>query len=243
MWGGLMLNIAIVDDEKIFTEKLKKTVKNICTENDVVCDIECMLDGFSVLEEYYKYDIIFLDIEMPNLNGIEIAKKINDFKNLNHSPYIIFVTNKDNLVFAALKQLPYSFIRKSSLDEDTSKCIIKINSLISKKQKKYSIKVGRNIVVADIDSIIYLEKKNNYVVFHTLKNTYSERSNIDIKYDELSENNFIRPHIGYLVNMKYISELRINELQLQDGTIIPVSKKYRAKVKDEFYDWMVTIND
>ena len=176
---------------------------------------------------------------MPLINGIETAKKINELKKDEEFPIFVFVTNKDNLVFTALKQFPYSFIPKSDLADGIEKCIVTVNRKIKEKSIRYPVKVGRSTLFLDPDQIIYIEKEKNYVVFNTKNNQYRERSNIDEKLNDLRSYGFIRTHIGYIVNLKYISKVESNGVILNNGSVIPVSKSYKQSVKELFFDWMV----
>ncbi|MGN1467056.1 MAG: LytR/AlgR family response regulator transcription factor [Ruminococcus sp.] len=235
------MNIAVVDDCKSFVDEFCKLIKNYCDKNNVKYKTDAFYDGYSILESYGKYDLIFLDIEMPMIDGIEIAEKINKFKSKDNveTPYIVFVTNKDNLVFTALKQFPYTFIRKEHFGEDIEKCIVDINKKLNVHQSRYPVKVGRITKLLSPENILYIEKDKNYVIFHTADNQYRERSNIDDKLNDLLQFGFIRTHVGYLVNLKYVSEISSSEIILINGKEIPISKSYRQSVKEQYFNWVV----
>lgn len=239
------MNIAVVDDSKAFVNDFCVTIKNYCEKHKVESMIDPLYDGFTVLENYSKYDLIFLDIDMPLIDGIEIAKRINEAKNKSNIdiPYIVFVTNKDNLVFTALRLFPYAFIRKNHFSEDIEKCIVSINQKLSGRSLRYPVKTGRSTRFLNFDEILYLEKDKNYVIFHTFDSQYRERTNIDEKLKDLSSMGFIRPHIGYLVNQKYVSEVSGTEILLINGQEIPISKSYKQSVKKQYFDWMVKRDD
>lgn len=234
------MNILIIDDDQIFLNSLKQTVIEVCSKEDIPIKVSTEDDPVCVIEEekYKHSDIILLDIDMPDVSGIEIASQINDRKGKSEKPVIIFVTNREELVFDALKEQPYSFVRKSHI-EDLTACLLKIRDKISSADI-YSIKTGRGIDNLFINDIIYLEKKNNYVHFHTEVGTYRERTNIESKLSDLSSYGFLRPQIGYIVNVRYIEEVQKNTVLLSNGKEVPLSKKYRKSIKQDFYEWMVT---
>lgn len=234
-----MLRIAVVDDDKCFNKYLADLVQQVCVKNDITFSVECLYEGYSLIENLDKYDLIFLDIEMPLINGIETAKKINEIKKDEEFPIFVFVTNKDNLVFTALKQFPYCFIPKSDLEYGIEKSIVNVNRKIKEKATKYPVKVGRSTLFLNPDEIIYIEKEKNYVVFNLTNNKYRERSNIAEKLNDLRNYDFIRTHIGYIVNLKYISKLEGNSVILNNGGMIPVSKSYKQSAQKLFFDWMV----
>ena len=237
----IFMNVLLVDDEKTFLTLLKKKIFDFCRKHDISVNVTTTTDPYLLLEdERYKHtDIILLDIDMPNISGIDIASRINSMKGTSDRPYIIFVTNRDGLVFEALKKQPYSFVRKSHLD-DIKACLLNIYTKLSREESIH-IKSGRTIDRIAVKEIVYVEKEKNYIIFHTERGKYRERTTIDEKAVELLPKGFLRPHIGYLVNVKYIDELLPQSLQMTNGVQIPLSKKYRKEVKQSFYEWMVKI--
>lgn len=233
------MNVLLVDDEKAFLVSLKKYVLKICGEKNIDINIAATADPYCVLEneQYKHYDVILIDIDMPAVSGIEITQKINSLKGASTKPYIIFVTNRDGLVFEALKTQPYSFVRKSHLG-DLTPCLESIYSRLSREDPIY-IKSGSRTDRLEINEIIYIEKEKNYIIFHTQRGEYKERSSIDRIAGDLTENNFLRPHIGYLVNIRFIDELLPDSIRLINGIVIPVTKKYRKEIKQRFYEWVV----
>ena len=233
------MNVLIIDDEHTVLNLLKETVIQVCEKENIPIKVKIEDDPVSAItDEKYKHsDVILLDIEMPDVSGLEIASKINERKGKADKPYIIFVTNKDELVFDALKEQPYSFVRKSHL-EDLTVCLRKIQEKISLADV-YSIKTGRGIDNLYINDIIYLEKKNNYVLFHTEIGVYKERTNIESKLLDLSQYGFLRPQIGYLVNVRYIEKITKSTIILSSGEDIPLSKKYSKSIKQDFFEWVV----
>lgn len=128
-----MLKIAIVDDEIAFVERIERIITETCKQLNLNFSIDKYSNGFDILDNYKKYHLIFLDIEMPSINGIETAQKLNDLKGSSEIPFLVFVSSHDELVFEALKSFPYSFIRKSDINDNdcVSKLIIKITKLIN----------------------------------------------------------------------------------------------------------------
>lgn len=232
------MRFAIIDDDINFAELLQNKITLLCNKNNYEVKIKCFSEAEPVLEEdqFIKYDIIFLDIEMPEVNGIDVAEKINRLRGNSDIPYIIFVTSKDNMVFEALKVLPYSFVRKSQL-EDIEVCV---NSLCKRLNLSptYSIKDGRGIRSIEIKNIIRIEKQRNYTIFHTKGGIYTERSSIDEKHKDLSQYHFLRPHIGYLINAEHIVEYKKDDVRMSDNSIIAISRTYKKSFKEELHKWM-----
>ena len=98
-----MLKIAVVDDEIVFVESLINKITAVCEKLNLKFKIDKYSNGFDILENYSKYHLIFLDIEMPSIDGIATAKRINELKSSAEIPFIVYVTSHDELVFDALK--------------------------------------------------------------------------------------------------------------------------------------------
>ena len=234
------MNVLIIDDDRNYHRILEKKVTEICQAIDIPLTVRCIDLPYASEEEnrYLHSDVILLDIDMPKISGIELASRINSLKGNAEKPYIIFVTSMDGLVFEALREQPYSFVRKDHLD-DLAPCLLRIHEKLQLSDS-YTIKVGRDMVSLPFRELIYLEKSGNYVVFYTVNGEYRERTTIDEKEVDLKPYSFLRPHIGFLVNPAYIAEQLPESLRLNNGVIIPVSKRYRKEIKREFYEWMVS---
>lgn len=235
-----MLRIAVCDDDKVFADELILLLENVCKLKSIEFDIDYFSSGDDVLEKCLSYHLIFLDIIMPGVDGIKSAEKINLMRETTDTPFIVFVSGNDNLVFSALKQFPYGFVRKSCLDSDIEDCVERVNRLVKKGScsKRYSVKVGREVMLLDVEQILYVQKENNYCVFYTNNGAYKERSKIDYKYNDLKKFGFIRTGVGSLVKTSHVVEFHTDEVILDSGVIIPISKKYRKSVKEEYLSYL-----
>lgn len=235
------MKIAIIDDQQVFLDELKERISTLCKHFNFECEIKCYDSPALIKDEDYltKFEIILLDIDMPHINGIKLAREINRHRHSQIIPYIIFVSAMDFLVFEALEQFPYSFVRKSHL-EDLDKCILNIHNM-RKKSPVYSVKMGRTAKLIELDKTMYLEKNGNYVNFYTTEGMYQERSLIDDKYRDLSQYGFIRPHIGAIANANFITEINSNYIRLKNGKEIPISRTYKKEVKEKYYEWLVRV--
>ena len=229
------MKLAIIDDKKAFAERLRSYVLTLFAEKHTAVDITVTDNSEFILYNGKQFDVILLDIEMPSCSGIHLASKLNEKKNIDEKPYIIFVTNRDGLVFDALKQQPFSFVRKSHLD-DLKPCFDRL-IMLCESDIYYPIKTGRDIERVALKDIFYLEKQKNYVIYHTAHGTISERTTLDKKSDLLN-NGFLRTHIGYMVNTRFIDKIQTRDIILSDGTMIPLSRKYSETVRKQFFEWM-----
>lgn len=221
------MRIAVIDDEKLFlssfTEKLKPFI-------DIY---NSQIDLFSSPKEFMKsvmsYNIVFLDIDMPEIDGISIAKK-----RAGNNEKIVFVTNRESLVFQAYNETSsIGFVRKNHLSDDLNDVFKTINT-IEKNQKHITVKKGAEIINIRYCDIMYLEKQINNILIHAVTEIVTYRNTMKELEKTLSDYGFIKSHEGYLVNVEFIYYIGKTEIVLTNREKIPVSRKNVKLVKEAF---------
>lgn len=231
-----MLNIAIVDDENIFVEMLSSAIIEYCDKTDMQYRIDKYNDGYEMLEKCLCYHLVFLDIEMPTINGIEIANEINKLKENFEFPYFVFVTSHDELVFDALKHLPLSYLRKTDINnkESIQSIITKISKIIENGKNTINIRTNRQEISLLVSDVIYIEKKKNYSFIHTNSNEYAVKSPLSFYEELLSGYGFVRSHEGYIVNLQYVYKILDKSILLTNDKEVPISRNKSKMVKETF---------
>ncbi len=173
-----MVRASICDDDVIVAQKLKLIIeKEFLSRNiDFMCDI--YVDGIKFLENNIESqdELIILDIEMPALNGIEIAEYL---KKAGRNKNIVFVTNHENLVFRSLQFYPFSFIRKKDIDEEFPEMLKQFILEISKKNASFMFETKKTMVSVRTDTIMYLTYWEHKILLVTDKDdSYEFRSTL-----------------------------------------------------------------
>lgn len=230
--------IAICDDEEIFLEKIYSIVESNLKKLDFGYHIQKFLCAKALILSNCNenYDIVFLDIDMPETNGIEAAISI---KHSNPEIVIIFVTSKDELVYESIKTQPFRFIRKSKLTEEISESIIETFKILESNSYKLTIKVDNNFYKIDAAAITYIESNKNYVIVNTFNGKqFRYKHNISSIEKELEPYGFIRTHSGYLVNQKFIRRIEGNDVIIKNYERIPISRSKKYYVQQKFIEYM-----
>lgn len=234
----IVIKIAVCDDDKNFCLIFKEYLETQLKELNIQGKVEAIYTGSELIDRCEEFSLIFLDIEMPEINGLEVYDNISKFTNDGELPYIAFLTGKDEMVFEALKKRPLTFIRKSDYKEDVLYCLKKVIDTAD-TPFEYYLKEGRNTVVLKVKDIEYIEKDKNYLFFYANRNRYRERGTVAEIEKKLCKCCFLRLGLGCLVNPIHIQELTTHEVILQSGKHLPISRKYRAQFRSDYYSWMV----
>ena len=230
-----MVRAAICDDEKEMLDVLHKNILIECKQHNIEIIIENFLSGEELLKSQKEnpFDVVFLDIDMPEINGFEIAEKINTL--------IVFVTSHDELVYSSLKFRPFRFIRKSHLKSELPETLSAVNAEISKQNagRKFSFRTKTGEVFLDVGDIEFIEIYGHWlrvsVAGGDALECYGSLSTLE---EQLSELDFVRVHKSYLVNLKYIYSIEKTVIILDNKTAIPLSRYKAADVKDRFKKYL-----
>lgn len=232
-----MLKIAILDDDKtalmISTSAVEAFLKEKNAEYRLFSFSNPLNFLASAKEE--KFDLSFLDIDMPEMNGLNVA---NELTAISKYGQIIFLSQREDLVFECLKFHPFGFIRKSKLIDDFSLMMNQFFQTVSNnesnetkidffdKTKTYSFK---------IKDIVYIEGDRNYqkVVLKD-KSSQNIRVPLGTLEEKLREYGFLRIHKGYLLNYLYIRSIENEEVYLTTGTSLPMAKKRKEEIMKQY---------
>ena len=229
---------AICDDDPQFALQLQKYILAFCQKNDLTFHLEVYTDSsalFHILMTQQKhYDILFLDIDMPGLNGIQLAEHIRKLK---AQPYFIFVSGVEALVFQSFLVNPFWFVRKRLWKTELKNALSALKKELSyQEEQMLTISIKGSVKKIDIHSLQYVECTDKILHLHyrnPVNNTEFPYKLSDLE-EQLSEFGFIRVHKGYLANYRSIFNIDRAGILLDNGETIPVSK-YRLKEIKEIY--------
>lgn len=231
-----MLSIAICDDEKLICDYIEKRTRNHLALNDIEATVATYHAGENLLsvckENPEEFDIIFLDIKMKKINGVECAKML---RNEGVNSLIVFITSSAEYVFSGYEAKAFRYILKTDLenafDRILSECLAEL-----KKQATdfYTVKTASFVKNIPLDEIYFFESKLRVIIVHTKNEEISFYGKLDNIEKELTEKDFIRIHQSFLVNASKIKTLNKETAELTCGTRLPISKSKAASVKQAY---------
>lgn len=225
-----MIQIAVCDDEKQVLNEISSKAQNAF--EDINCPTEMFItdNSFELLEHLKSndVDVLFLDIDMPSLSGMDIAQSLmdNEIKTL-----LIFVTSHDALVYQSFKYHPFGFIRKSHFDEEIRTVVKSLVVELQKKNEYFTFKTNEGFFKVLFSDILYLESESNYINLHCADKQYRFRSTITSLEKEFASKGFIRTHKGFLVNQQHIFAIKGDDLELNNKELLPIGRTNRESVK------------
>lgn len=240
-----MIAIAVCDDDLTYIDLvLKGLISRAVKEAGICARVDFFTDGAALLREFRGhrgYDIVILDIDMPGLNGKELAKQLRE---LDGEFWLAFLTAYSN---EALNTIPYSvkaFIPKQYESEKILEPLIKLFADYAEENPRRRIfEITRDGAAGLIrlrdDEIFYIQNKKEHVYLVT------EKENIRLTVKSLKQlgeryelDGFFRIHTDLIVNVAKIYEIRREEIVLTNGERLPVSRRRHAELFAAFADLM-----
>jgi DNA-binding LytR/AlgR family response regulator len=254
---GKIVRVLIVDDEPLSRSSLENALR---ARNDVQA-LDCASDAVEALEllQNRSYDVLLLDIHMPELSGIELADRLNKWRR--PIPSIVFVTAHHQYAVAAFEKHAVDYVLKPFSDSRVHealdmairrteneraaqlvKILPQLEEVLS-KSAKIAIKTKRSILFVDPADVVIIEAQGNYVLLRRPSGSYLLRESISALAEKLKAYGFIRIHRSVLVNGSFVEEIQpwpTGEyvLRVKGGKEYTVSRTYKGNLKSLAKFWI-----
>lgn len=227
------MQIYICDDEVKILSGLSEKVKQHMSESHIAT----FSSGEALLQQLQgeNCDILLLDIDMPELSGMDIAGKLSE---LPQGPLLVFVTSHDELVYEIFQYHPFSFVRKNFFDEEIGKVLEDCKRELKERKKDFHFKMSGRNVILPLAEILYFEADGNYLKLYTKEETYRFRSTVAEVENRLLDSGFVRSHKGFLVNQSAVRIIDRDALKIINGDMVPIGKSYAESVKSQMLRYM-----
>ena len=200
------------------------------------------IDFFNCVEKF-SYDVVFLDIDMPEINGFVIA---GDLKSINPNMTIIFVSNLENLVIDSIRYRPLAFIRKSRMEQDLINNLDLLQNSLQETDIVFYVEINGVSTAISLNDIIYFETVNHDLYVQTMYNSYRKKRNrnnelnLKLLYEQYKAEGFILVSRNYLVNYRFIDVITRDNIILKNKNKIKTSYRNVSDIKRIYQQFLMT---
>jgi DNA-binding LytR/AlgR family response regulator len=224
------MNCIIIDDD-LMSRRIIEEFVNRTDQLNLLSSYENAVDAINAFSTEEDIDLIFLDIEMPEMSGIDFLET------LTNPPQIIIISSKDKYALDAfnydvtdylLKPISYSRFFKA-----VNKANVRFKNKVDTKDDEIFIKKNSALVRLKYQDILWVEALENYVIFNTFNEKYTIHFTMKAIEQKLPSNRFTRVHRSYIVNTSSINVIEDNAviIKTHDGSkSIPIGKSYKDKL-------------
>lgn len=233
-----MYDIAICDDKKEHQEILRKLI--IKTSHPDVRNINKFESGEALVNAYknsQKFSIIFLDMKMGKIDGIQTAELIRKYDN---KVLIIIVTSIIDYAIEGYRINAFDFILKPINEVKFKKVLLKaLRKIRDSESKVYVVQNRDKVKLVKLDNIFYFESDGRYSDIYCEGEIITTNENITNIEKNISGDGFVRISRFYLLNMSYISEIDSEEILLKNGKRLRYSIKLQKNIKEKYMYYMM----
>lgn len=222
------MKIAIVENERVWQQAIKEIVKKYNSNFKV----DLYPSGDDFLEVKQGYDIVFMDIEMQGLNGLETCK---EYEGIYPQSKIIIATSHLEMSRQGYLVNAFRFIDKTCLDEINEALMSAIK--IGNRNKKIRFQVENRVVYIAYNKILYFESFNRKIYLHTIDDKIELKRNLSDFIELLKKDGFYNIHRSYLVNMDHVKIFKNYEAVLVNTVKLPISHSKYGDFKEKCLEW------
>ena len=234
-----LIPVAICDDNASFSEQLLKEVLAFAETRHVRVFAELYGSAEELLKDICAgagYLILFLDIEMGKMNGVELGLKLRE---MSYHTLLIYVSGYDQYLRQLFECEPFRFLPKPLKTEELQKVLdAAFDRIEQEKTETFRFQYGRNVISLYCSDILYLESNRRKVIVHSVRGEYEYYEKLDDAAKRISEisDRFIRIHKAFLVNIDHVEAFQYDKLAMRDGSILNISEVNRTQVRNRFWE-------
>ena len=232
-----MLSIAVCDDMPIECAELAGDIENTLNQFGAEFSLKLFFNGQELLKDVGSFDIVFLDIKMPEISGMELAKQMR--KNERES-IIVFVTSAEEYVFEAYDVEAFHFLLKpvneNKLKNVLKKAVVKVTAC--NNGDFIIISSEHQIKKVLLKDILYIESVGRTVKIHCTGGVLQAYKQIGDLEQTLSDKHFFRCHKSFLLNLEYVSRFDKAEIVMENGDTVFLARKRAKLFQKEFISYM-----
>ena len=235
--------IGICDDElqicKIIEKKIRTILHKLYGDDDEYFDIRVYCSAKDLLEKIENIDIVFLDVEMPEMDGMEAGKIIFE---RNPECRIIIATSNEKRYSEAFRFYAHRYLNKPLQQDEIREAIV---SAVSRTVGNSTIEVYQNKIKYNIaqNEIYYIRSYNGYIQIYTANDVFTKNMSLEQIEKELDDRLFFRIHRQYIVGFKNISGFFKNIVKLINGEELEISRRNRIKFERAYVEYDLSFGD
>lgn len=228
--------VAICDDSTNDIERIKKFTSRI---TDYVIEFRFYYKPDEMLnagaDNEQKPDMYILDIEMPGIDGLSVAKEIRSYDS---KALIVFLTSYAKYMADVFEVVTFDFISKPITYERFSRLLDKANTYLNVTDQSFSFIFRQCRYNLKFDEITHFEKSGRQVLIHAQNMLYKTNMNTRQLWEKLDRTIFATAHCSYIVNLNHVRSVSYSEVEMKDGTKIPISRSYRKGFTRTYMDFI-----
>lgn len=231
-----MIKIAICDDDSIFIYELKRYIKDIQIKNNLINVELSVFDSsrqfLNYIESGQRFDIVFLDIIMPDIDGVSIGKKIRSL----FDTILIYMSSSSEYFIDIFGVKPFGFILKPLNYDNVKRVFFTVYEELFNSNSFYEFRNNKSKVRVKYGDIIYIKSYGRKVILKTKYEEYIFYGKIRDIYEELQYFKFMWIHKSYIINYTHISKMGYDHVVMINGERFDISDRRKKYIRNLYIE-------
>ena len=224
------MNIAVCEDNASDSDILCAYIGDYCRKHCYEGNLSVFGTGEALLDAFSpgRFDLVFMDIYLPGLSGVETAGKIRE---KDHDVMLVFITVSRDFTAEGFELQASGYVVKPIDRINMDKALHMCRGQFEKNGRIVEIPVSGGNLAVSIADLLYVEINNKEAVFHMKRGKVKSRISLDGLEARLGGEPFLRCHRSYIINMNYVDDMKENDFLMRNGDIVPIRVNGRKEVR------------
>ena len=228
-----MIKVAIVDDEKLICSEVQNVLSKLEKKHGISMDMVSYFDGISFHNDLRKgefYDVVFLDIEMDGLTGLEVSKILRESMG-NEATQIIYISGKTEYAIDVFDYDPIHFLAKPLSEEKIEKALLKLINRLNLKAESFVYKIGHDTFKVPIKDIIYFENEKRKIIMYYRNQKAEFYGSIENIYQQLKPYRFVQIHRSFIINPLHVRLYTYETVEMSNHKTLQIAQSKRKEIR------------
>jgi DNA-binding LytR/AlgR family response regulator len=229
------MQIAVCDDDKSICSQLENMIETYLLTNNIRGHIDVFYSAESLqsfMKQEKSYDILFLDIEMEGMNGVELGHFLRDEME-NNQTEIIYISWESSYAMDLFKIRPMDFIIKPLTQDNIYTVLERTFKLLNRNDDYFTYSLKGDIGRVKINDIVYFSSNGRKICVHTINENIEFYGKLDEVMTKVDMNFFWRIHKSCLINYFQSKKFEYTQVMMNDGSKLSISQKYRVDIRNK----------
>jgi DNA-binding LytR/AlgR family response regulator len=224
------MNIAVLEDRPADREALTAFIRAYCREHCFAADIRCFGTGEDLLAAAAPgaFDLLFLDIFLPGLSGVETAQKL---RAADKDCLLVFITDSPDFTMEGFMVQAAGYVVKPLSEQKMHGVMHACRFVFERNSRAIELPLGGENILLALAGLLYVEVQGKETVFHMQQGRIKARLPLEEVAARLRGAPFLRCNRSYIVNMNYVDDMREDDFLMRNGDLVPIRKNNRREIK------------
>ncbi len=228
------MRVAICDDDKTYVDLISKTLSVYFENRQIYFECYTFNSAEALLAKPDTFDMVFLDIKMDKINGIQAAQSIMD---KNHNTIIFIITAYHQYLDEAMNLNLFRYIDKPFDSARLYQSLDRAIEIIDNLYLQF-LDINNNLVKILMKNVVYVEVSMRNTYIYTPEVIYCSKESIRYFKEKLTASYFVVPHNSYIVNLNFVENFSRADFRLSGGYVIPISQRRQHETRTKFFKYV-----